>query len=270
MPGPPVLSISLAGLLICLIGLPGMSILYSPPETSQDALSIEGEWVKTGPTGPARITFSQDGMARIDLGDDETIDLVSEYSISNNSVVFHDKEGLACASNGTYSFEVNEYYLAFDLVEDDCNGRIKTTMGFWTKPNFSELIEDLDKQIAGAPDNQELYLTRARVHIATGNTQIARENLDIYIKLNDQNAKAFINRAGTRFPFDMEGAVSDCDLAIALDSTNKNAYFLRGLARYELGEKQEACEDFTRAIELGFAILRKAEWGKCAEFWDQD
>ncbi len=65
----------------------------------------------------------------------------------------------------------------------------------------------------------------------------------------------------------MKGAVDDCNKAIALEPDNKNAYFLRGLAKYELGEKEQACEDFSRAIELGFSILRIAEEQRCAEFW---
>jgi len=66
----------------------------------------------------------------------------------------------------------------------------------------------------------------------------------------------------------MKGAVDDCNKAIALDPENKNAFFLRGLAEYELGEKEKACEDFSRAIELGFSILRIAEEQRCGEIWD--
>lgn len=68
----------------------------------------------------------------------------------------------------------------------------------------------------------------------------------------------------------MEGAVYDCNNAIALEPDNKNAFFLRGLALYELGEKEKACEDFNRAIELGFSILRIAEEHRCSEYWDQE
>jgi len=39
------------------------------------------------------------------------------------------------------------------------------------------------------------------------------------------------------------------------------------LASYELGHKERACEDFNRAIELGFDILKEAEYEKCAEYW---
>jgi tetratricopeptide (TPR) repeat protein len=60
----------------------------------------------------------------------------------------------------------------------------------------------------------------------------------------------------------------DCNKAISLEPDNKNAYFLRGLARYELGEQEEGCEDFNKAIELGFSVLRIAEQEKCIDYWN--
>jgi tetratricopeptide (TPR) repeat protein len=69
-------------------------------------------------------------------------------------------------------------------------------------------------------------------------------------------------------PEDLPGVVDDCNKAIALDPENKNAYFLRGLASYGLGKKEEACTDFYRAIELGFTILKEAEHEKCAAYWE--
>jgi hypothetical protein len=66
----------------------------------------------------------------------------------------------------------------------------------------------------------------------------------------------------------MEGVISDCDKSIQLDPTNKNGYFLRGLARYASGDKARACQDFSSAIALGFTVLKVAEYEKCAEFWE--
>ena len=87
--------------------------------------------------------------------------------------------------------------------------------------------------------------------------------------INDSlDAKVFIHRAATRFPNDSEGILDDCNRAIQIDSTDKNAYFLRGLALYELGEIQVACDDFKKSIELGFTILKQAEKEKCEEFWE--
>ena len=231
--------------------------------------SVLGQWVRIGQTGPVRFNFKENGIIEGDFGNDKTIDIVSEYKIINDTIIFQDKEGVMCPENGSYTVYMNDYYLALDLVDDNCNGRIKTTMGFWTRPNFNELRKELDNKISNSP-NTDMYLNRARLYMAIGNSQKARSDFDIYLESNTTNSRVYINRAGTRFPDDMEGVVLDCNKAIDIDAGNKNAYFLRGLALYQLGEKKQACEDFSKAIELGFSILRIAEQEKCIEFWKEE
>jgi tetratricopeptide (TPR) repeat protein len=150
-----------------------------------------------------------------------------------------------------------------------CNGRVKMTMGYWTKPDFEELIEGLSQKITES-ENPDMNLNRGRIYLALGKSNEARSDLDVYLKQNPNDALALINRAGTRFPTDMNGVINDCSKAITLDPVNKNAFFLRGLARYEMGNKKQACEDFSKAIDLGFSILRIAEEHRCAAFWKND
>jgi len=231
--------------------------------------SISGEWVRIGHTGPIRFNFKENGMVEGDFGNDQSIDIVSKYIMVNDTIYFQDKEGKMCPESGSYTIDKNDYYLSFDLVDDNCNGRIKTTMGFWTKPNFKELLKELDKKIVDST-NTNRYLNRARIYMAIGNSQKAKSDFDTYLESDTTNARVYINRAGTRFPNDIKGVVLDCNKAIELEPHNKNAYFLRGLALYELGEQKRACEDFNKAIELGFSILRIAEQKKCAEFWNEE
>jgi tetratricopeptide (TPR) repeat protein len=228
---------------------------------------LQGKWVKMGHSGPVALEFKSNGTVEVDFGNDQTTDVVTGYETNGNRISFIDKEGAMCPEPGVYEFEKNDYYLSFDLVDDMCNGRIKMTMGYWTKPISEELTGELSEKIS-ATENPKLYLSRARIYMALGKSDEAKADLDVYIEQNPGDSRALINRAGTRFPKDMEGALKDCNKAIALDPENKNAYFLRGLAHYELGSKEQACEDFSKAIDLGFSILRIAEEQRCAEFWN--
>lgn len=230
---------------------------------------IIGKWVRIGPAGPISFDFKDNGMVEGDFGNDQTIDIVAKYEIKNDTILFIDEEGQMCQGYGQYKIYQTDYYTSFDLIDDDCNGRINITMGFWTKPNFNDSLARLEKEISKSP-KPERYLNRARIYLAIGNTEKARTDFDKYLESDSTNALVYINRAGTRFPGDMKGVVFDCNKAISLDSNNKNAYFLRGLALYELGEKKQACEDFSKAIELGFSILRIAEKEKCAEYWNEE
>jgi serine/threonine-protein kinase len=50
---------------------------------------------------------------------------------------------------------------------------------------------------------------------------------------------------------DFAGVVNECDAALAANDCNANAYYLRGKARYRLGDYYGAMDDETRAIALG-------------------
>lgn len=228
--------------------------------------TLIGKWLRLGPAGPISFDFKADGLVEGNFGDDQTIEIIAEYEIKDDTIVFLDKEGQMCKGYGQYKIYQGDYYVAFDLIDDNCNGRIKTTMGFWTKPNFQDLLAILENVLSTSP-KPDVYLERARIYMAIGKPEKAKMDFDIYLESDTTNARVYINRAGSRFPNDMKGVVFDCSKAISLDTMNKNAYFLRGLAFYELDEKKRACEDFSKAIELGFSILKIAELEKCAEYW---
>jgi len=231
--------------------------------------TLIGKWVRVGHSGPISFEFKDNGLVECDFGNDQTVDVIAGYELKQDSVKFIDIEGQMCQGYGYYRIFQTDYYLAFDLIEDDCGGRIQTTMGFWTKPNFNDLIATLEKEISDSP-YPESYLNRARIYMALGKPKQAIKDFDNYIISDTLNARVYLNRAGTRFPDDMAGVVQDCNKAISIEPDNKNAYFLRGLARYDMGEREQGCEDFKIAIELGFSILKLAEQDKCAEFWDEE
>jgi len=248
-----------------------MACSQNPPKEKQDKSHsesiISGVWLRMSPQGPVKMQFKDNGKVTIDFGNDQSVEVSSTYTINGDTVKFADENGQMCPAPGTYLMDETPYYMAFDVLNDTCNGRIKTTTGFWTKPNFRELQDTLDKQIA-ANSEAELHLMRGRLYMAIGNSEKAREDFSAFIANDSSNARVFINRAATFFPGDMQGVLADCDRAIALNPENKNAWFLRGLALYEMDRKKEACESFSKAIELGFSVLRIAEKQKCAEYWD--
>jgi tetratricopeptide (TPR) repeat protein len=231
--------------------------------------TLIGKWVRIGQTGPIGIEFKENGLVESDLGNDQTVDVIAGYELSGDTIIFIDKDGQMCEGNGVYKVYQSDYYVSFDLIEDDCNGRIKTIMGFWTRPDFNDFLKTLDDEISKSQE-PELYLNRARIYLATGMTRLAKGDLDRYLLTDTLDAKVYVNRAGTRFPNDLNGVVIDCNKAISLDPKNKNAYFLRGLARFESGEKEHGCEDFNKAFELGFSVLRIAEQERCIDFWDKE
>jgi len=258
-----MLLVVFTGLFLCVFA----GSEYETNKPANDNL-IEGKWVRLTQSGPVGLEFHKDGTTGVDFGIDGTVDVVSEYEMRSDTIFFMDKKGEMCPEPGIYKLEITDCYAAFDLIDDLCNGRIKMTMGFWTTPNFEELLGGLTQKISEA-ENAELYLSRARVNLALGKSFDAKSDLDVYLEKNPDDTRALINRAGTRFPHDMDGVLYDCNKTIKLEPENKNAWFLRGLANYELGYREKACDDFSRAIDLGFSILSIAEEQRCREYWNR-
>ena len=234
--------------------------------TKPNDTTIVGKWKRESPNGLVGIHFKENGKVEIDLGNDNSTEVISDYKITNDTIRFIDVEGKSCPEMGIYKIYNRGYTVSFDLIEDLCNGRIKSTMGFWVRTNHNEMISDLNKIIESSNDIKYI-LHRARMYLALRRTKLAQKDFDTYIKKDSLDAKVFINRASTRFPYGLKGVVYDCNKAIALDSTDKNAYFLRGLAYYGLKEEQKGCDDFQKSIDLGFEILKEAEYNKCKDYW---
>jgi hypothetical protein len=243
---------------------PAPAALAAAPETSGQ--QMEGTWLRMGPQGPISLTFSSDGTVSCDFGMDQSIEIISAYTLNDSTISFTDIQGVTCPGTGDYFVTETGYYLGLDLKNDSCAGRVKATMGYWVRPGFEQQLNAIAGEIdkSGDPD---WYLTRARIFLATGKSPEARRDLDRYIQADSLNARAYLNRAATRFPGDPQGVIPDCNRVIELEPGNKNAYFLRGLALYQLGREEEACADFYKAIELGFHVLKEAEFERCKEFW---
>lgn len=228
---------------------------------------FQGKWVRMSPNGPISIYFTADGKVKTDIGDNRSTDVISQYRVTNDTIEFFDEKGKACPESGLYKIYDRGYSISFDVLNDECNGRIKSTMGFWVRPNHQKLLSELNLKIRNS-DSIEHVLHRGRIYLALGKSKLAKQDFDLYLAKDSLNSKVFIHRAATRFPNDFEGVFLDCNRSIAIDSTDKNAFFLRGIALYELGKKQQACNDFKKAIELGFTILKEVKKENCEAFWD--
>ncbi len=115
--------------------------------TQPNDSTILGEWKHIGPIGAVKIHFKENGIVEIDLEDNNSIDIISNYIVRSDTIEFLDKEGKSCPNSGVYKIYNRGYTVAFDVLDDLCNGRIKSTSGFWVRPNYIEQINQLNSII---------------------------------------------------------------------------------------------------------------------------
>ncbi len=69
-----------------------------------------------------------------------------------------------------------------------------------------------------------------------------------------QTAEDYFKSGNTKYDLkDYKGAIQDYTKAIELNPKYADAYYNRGIAKIELGQKDNGCLDFSKAGELGHA-----------------
>ena len=77
-----------------------------------------------------QITFLPDGTFTVWILNTETFDIEQgRYSVDGNQITLQDE---VCAGDGKYTWEFDEKHLVFELVEDECEGRLESlSRGKW-------------------------------------------------------------------------------------------------------------------------------------------
>jgi tetratricopeptide (TPR) repeat protein len=123
--------------------------------------------------------------------------------------------------------------------------------------DFQGAIDDCNKVILIDSSYSAAYNNRGSIY---------RNNLNDYksaikdftkaIELTNEVAPdpiIFLNRAGAKYELeDFEGAIEDCDKALLIDVKLIGGYYVRGRVKLKLGQKESACLDFKKALDLGY------------------
>jgi hypothetical protein len=80
--------------------------------------TLIGKWVRIGQTGPIGLDFKDNGLVEGDFGNDQTVDFISGYELSGDTISFIDREGHMCEGYGQYKVYQTDYYVSFDLIDD--------------------------------------------------------------------------------------------------------------------------------------------------------
>jgi Flp pilus assembly protein TadD len=160
-----------------------------------------------------------------------------------------------------------------------------------TNPKKYEVaFRDIFKAQSLDPNNPKIYNSFGNLFVEVKNYKEADSSYTKALRLNKAYAEAYNNRAYTRlFLFNYKGSLNDCDSALKLMKTKapavvynnkahafrelnqldsafkyfnkaikmkpdfKEAYYERGIAFYKLNNTEKACNDWNKALQLGYA-----------------
>ncbi len=121
---------------------------------------------------------------------------------------------------------------------------------------YSYAIKDIEigiKLYKYANITEEVYTNLAQAKFETGDYKGAIKVFDTLIKRNPKNEFAYTYRGASKIEVnDFSAAISDCEEAIKINSKSYIAYNFRGTAKGGLKQYIEALKDFDYAIKLKF------------------
>jgi tetratricopeptide (TPR) repeat protein len=223
------------------------------------------------------------GLARYYLVDDEKA--IADYNqaikINPKYAKAYNKLGLARYELGDYEQAIEDYTQAIRINPYNAVAyRNRADARFHIGDNQGA-IEDYNQAIKINPDcvngnaRSQLGNYKKVIDIFTQSIEISSDevadnnfgnavsdlgNYNKAIKINPDDADAYYSRGNARFDLgDRTGAIEDYTQAIKINYNYGDAYYNRGIARYSLGDKLLAIEDFQKAADLYWKEGKLAE-----------
>jgi tetratricopeptide (TPR) repeat protein len=110
-------------------------------------------------------------------------------------------------------------------------------------------LKEADARVAADPDNALLHRGRGIILGALGRRQEEIKELDASIALKP-TAEAYLDRAQARDAGDMQGAMTDMNLAIGMAANDTHGYMARAHLYARAGRLSEAIKDYSTVISI--------------------
>lgn len=166
----------------------------------------------------------------------------------------HHYRGMALAEKGHHQKALEAFDRALALDEAFAPGWLNRALVYQKLGQMPEAISDYEAYLGFDSGNRQVYLTLGRLLHQQKRSEEAMSWLDRAIVFFPDYTKAYFNRAVLHFGArNMDRAVSDLTRVIELEPSG-SAYYRRGLAYQERGDRNQALADFLKAKSLGFQV----------------
>jgi tetratricopeptide (TPR) repeat protein len=195
----------------------------------------------------------------------------TELSLWNDVISKSPNKARPYNSRGTHFNRENK----FDKAIQDFNKAIELQPNYalayynrgvvFRKENkFDSALEDYSKAIELNPQYGDAYYNRGLIFFNDKKYDIAVENYSQAIELSPKHFKAYTARGQISVMQEkyVEG-IRDLSKAIELNPDYSIAYANRGVAEKNLGNREKACLDFKRAMELGLKQVEQQYIQNC-------
>lgn len=142
---------------------------------------------------------------------------------------------------------------------------LKTWKGYDTTLLLAAL-KDYYSAIHLKPDFWQAYLGKANIHVSLKQYEQAISDYTVAIKYAGTSASAVLYHSrgvALYYSGNYDYAIKDLDQAIEMKGMKDVSLLFRAKAKWELGKKEEACEDYKKAILLNKDLEKNREFLEC-------
>lgn len=219
----------------------------------KDGISVYTDMVEKNPT--FSFGYNNRGLNKAEAKDFKGA--IEDYSLA---IQYNVKNGSAYYNRAAARLELGDLQGAMEdfkngiLFSTDSNktmfnnrGRAKAALG-----DYQSAMDDFNTAISMDTGYADAYNNRGNLKSILHQEKEALEDYNTTIRLKPNFAAAIDNRAYIRYLLkDYEGSISDYSTVLKIEPQNAEAYLRRGNAKFDSGNKTEACEDWQRAAQLG-------------------
>ena len=174
-----------------------------------------------------------------------------EFDSTNSELYFN--RGYSYSALDNYEKALLDYSKA--IILDSSNAKLYVNRGdLWSRAGKQQLaIFDFTEAIIINPGDELAYYNRANEFASIGKYELAIKDYAKAIELNPTSVEYYFFRGEAKmFLYEYLSATEDYSSVIELEPNNGNAYYNRGICYAQLELKENACNDFNQAGDLGF------------------
>jgi tetratricopeptide (TPR) repeat protein len=189
-----------------------------------------------------------------------------DAAISRNpgSALSYYNRGVAYRNIGNQNAAFSDYNKALEIFPGYADARYDRGNYYQNQQKYDLALKDLNEAVRIKPDYYQVYNNLAIVYGTLGNYKKTIEILTKALSFNPNFAEAYNNRgfayALSKKPIE---AMEDFNKAISLKPNFPDALQNRGNLKFETGDKNGACEDWSIASKLGSKAAQKFFNLKC-------
>ena len=199
------------------------------------------------------IAYNNRGDAKYELKDFKGA--ISDYdkaiNIKKQAPGVYSNRGNSKKELGDYKGAISDYNVAIEINPKYADAHYNRALVKSMNGDAKGALSDFDKAIELNPVYAATYYNRANLKFSLNDLTGALNDYNKAIELNPKEVGAYNNRGALYYQLkDYDKAINSFNTAITISPNSSEAYSNRAVLENKLGNKQNACMDWLKAVQL--------------------